>query len=160
VDVANSTYAAQTAVPSERSRTEIERTLTRYGATSFAYGWQERNAMIGFVMSGRQIRFLLPLPADTDPEFTRTPTGRPRTATEARKHHEQSVKQRWRALALIVKAKLEAVESGIVTFEDEFAMHMILPDGRRVSEHVLPAVEASYATGQIPPMLALGGGRG
>jgi hypothetical protein len=156
--MATGTYAASTAVTSERSRLEIERTLTRYGATSFAYGWQQQNAMIGFVMAGRQVRFLLPLPDEHAPEFTRTPTGRPRTATEAKRQHEQAVKQRWRALALIVKAKLEAVEAGIVTFEDEFAMHMILPDGRRVSEHVAPAVESAYATGVIPPMLAITAG--
>jgi len=32
-------YAAKTEVPEHQSRTEIERTLTRYGATAFAYGW-------------------------------------------------------------------------------------------------------------------------
>lgn len=153
--MANGTYAAQTAVTADKSRNEIERTLTRYGASCFAYGWQGTQAMIGFVMSGRQIRFLLPLPDATDRAFTRTPTGRNRTATEAAKAHEQAVRQRWRALALIVKAKLEAVESGIVTFEDEFAMHMILPDGRRVSEHVLPAIETAYSTGHVPALLAI-----
>ena len=68
------------------------------------------------------------------------------------------MRQKWRALALIVKAKLEAVESGIVTFEEEFAMHMILPDGRRVAEHVMPAIEQSYASGNVPPMLAITAG--
>ena len=151
------TYASQTTVAADKSRSEIERTLTRYGASSFAYGWQDQQAMIGFVMKGRQIRFLLPLPDATDRTFTRTPTGRSRSASEATKAHEQAVRQRWRALALIVKAKLEAVESGIVTFEDEFAMHMILPDGRRVSEHVLPAIAESYETGRVAPLLAIAG---
>jgi len=153
--MANGTYAAQTTVTSEKSRNEIERTLTRYGATSFAYGWQGQQAMIGFVMGGRQMRFLLPLPDPAEREFHRTPTGRTRTARQAEEAHQQAVRQKWRALALIVKAKLEAVESGIVTFEEEFAMHMILPDGRRVAEHVMPAIEESYATGRVPAMLAI-----
>jgi hypothetical protein len=152
------TYAAQTSVTSEKSRNEIERTLTRYGATSFAYGWQGQQAMIGFVMDGRQMRFLLPLPDPSDRAFTRTPTNRTRTAKQAEEAHQQAVRQKWRALALIVKAKLEAVESGIVTFEEEFAMHMILPDGRRVAEHVMPAIEQSYATGRVPQMLAITSG--
>lgn len=152
------TYAAQTSVPADRSRGEIEKTLTRYGATSFAYGWQDQQAMVGFVMHGRQIRFLLPLPDPTDRAFTRTPTGRDRTARQATEAHEQATRQRWRALALIVKAKLEAVESGIVTFEDEFAMHMILPDGRRVAEHVMPAIDTAYATGRVPAMLQIEAG--
>ena len=153
--MATGTYAAQTSVSAEKSRNEIERTLTRYGASSFAYGWQGQQAMIGFVMQGRQIRFLLPLPDESDPAFTLTPTKRRRTATEAKRQHEQAVRTRWRELALIVKAKLAAVESGIVTFEDEFAMHMVLPDGRRVAEHVLPAIEHAYTTGNIPAMLAI-----
>jgi hypothetical protein len=39
-----SRYAENTSVSVESSRGEIERTLQRYGAASFAYGWdQERN---------------------------------------------------------------------------------------------------------------------
>ena len=34
------TYAAGTEAPSDRSRTEIERTLKRYGARAFAYVWE------------------------------------------------------------------------------------------------------------------------
>ena len=150
------TYAAQTAVTADKSRNEIERTLTRYGATSFQYGWQGNQAVIGFTMAARQIRFLLPLPDPADPAFTLTPTRQRRTAIQASKAHEQAVRQRWRALALIVKAKLEAVESDIVTFEEEFAMHMVLPDGRRVAQHVGPAIESAYLTGQVPAMLAIG----
>ena len=40
-------YAANTEVGSERSRAEIERTLTRYGATSFMYGWDQAGALAG-----------------------------------------------------------------------------------------------------------------
>jgi len=35
-----SRYAEGTSVPADRSRAEIERTLTRYGADQFAYGWR------------------------------------------------------------------------------------------------------------------------
>src|SRR5688500_2693571 len=55
-------YAATTEVSSSRSRDEIERTLTRYGADQFLYGWQETSAVVGFRMHGRQIKFMLPLP--------------------------------------------------------------------------------------------------
>lgn len=149
------TYASQTTVTSEKSRNEIERTLVRYGATQFAYGWQGPNAIIGFTMDGRQMRFHLPLPDVNAKEFTRTPTGRQRSTAEALKAHAQAERQRWRALLLIVKAKLEAVESGIVTFEEEFAMHMVLPDNRRVADHVVPMIEESYLTGRVPSMLQI-----
>lgn len=152
------TYASQTSVTSEKSRREIETTLIRYGATSFAYGWQEGAAMIGFKAHDRNIRLVLPMPDRDDRAFTRTPTGRARAATETEKAYDQAVRQKWRALALVIKAKLEAVESGIVTFEDEFAMHMVLPGGRTVAEHVLPAIDTAYDTGRVPALLQIEGG--
>lgn len=151
-------YASQTSVSSEKSRQEIEKTLIRYGATSFAYGWQENAAMIGFKAHDRNIRLVLPMPDRDDRAFTRTPTGRARAATEAERAYEQAVRQKWRALVLVIKAKLEAVESGIVTFEDEFAMHMVLPGGRTVAEHVLPAIATAYQSGNVPPLLQIEGG--
>lgn len=152
-----SRYAAGTEVSSSRSRDEIERTLSRYGATQFIYGWDQTRVVIGFAVNDRQVRFLLPMPDRADREFTHTPgQGRVRAEPEARRAYEQAVKQRWRALALVIKAKLEAVAADIVTFEDEFAMHMILPDGRTVRDHVLPAIEDAYATGTVRPFLAIG----
>lgn len=153
------TYASGTEVSSDRSRAEIERTLQRYGATSFAYGWQEGRAMIGFSARERHMRFILPMPDRNAREFTHTPARHNRrTDTQIAQAYEQAVRQRWRALALVIKAKLEAVEAGIVTFEDEFAMHIILPDGRTVADHVTPAITEAYATGTVKPLLAIGSG--
>lgn len=151
------TYASSTDVSSDRSRAEIERTLQRYGATSFAYGWGDGQAMIGFVAYNRQIRFILPMPDRNARVFTHTPARHQRrTEAQIAQAYEQAVRQRWRALALVIKAKLEAVEAGIVTFENEFAMHMVLPDGRTVADHVTPAIEQAYATGVVKPLLAIG----
>lgn len=153
-------YAESTSVTSDRSRAEIEKTLARYGASSFAYGWERERAMVGFVANDRQVRFILPLPDRADREFTHTPTrGTRRSEDQVEAAYEQAVRQRWRALSLVIKAKLEAVETGIVTFEDEFAMHMVLPDGRTVGDWVVPQIEQAYATGQMPaPLLALPAG--
>ena len=151
-------YAEQTAVPSEKSRAEIERTLTRYGAEAFQYGWTAGRAVIGFVAIGRQIRFELPLPDRASDEFTLTPTGRVRTVAMAEKEYEQAVRQRWRALSLMVKAKLEAVQAEIVAFEDEFLPHTVMPDGRTVAQQIGPAVEHAYATGAVAPLRITAGG--
>lgn len=142
-------YATTTDVSSERSRGEIERTLTRYGATAFSYGWQDDQAAIQFVAHDRRIRFLLPLPDRTGREFTLTPTGRTRSRQAAADAYEQAVRQRWRALALMVKAKLEGVASGIVDFEDEFLAHTVLPSGRTVAEEVGPQVQDAYLGGTM-----------
>lgn len=146
-------YASETSVSVEKTRAEIERTLRRYGASSFAYGWEGDRALIGFAMSDRRVRFLLPLVSRDDRAVTHTPTGIGRSAAVADKEHEQANRQRWRALGLIVKAKLEAVESGITTFEDEFLAHILLPDGRTYGEFAIPQIAAVYARGEAPRLL-------
>ena len=151
-------YAESTAVPSGRSRAEIESTLRRYGAGQYAYAWDGNRAMIGFAAHGRQVSFNEPLPDPTSKVFTLTATGRARTAAAAKAAYEQAVRQRWRALALVIKAKLEAVDAGITVFEDEFLAHIVLPDGRTVGDTVRPAVAQAYLTGKVPPLLAIGPG--
>ncbi len=68
-------YASATEVPVERTRGEIERTLQRYGADQFLYGWESANAVIGFRMKGRMVRMVLPLPSQDDPAFTEYQSG-------------------------------------------------------------------------------------
>jgi len=149
-------YAAHTDVPAERSRAEIERTLTRYGATQFVYGWQEGAAVVAFALHGRQVKFVLPLPSKASRDFTYTPGRRHlRSPEQARRAWEQATRQRWRALALILKAKLEAVESGVTTFEDEFSPRFLLPDGQTVGQWLHPQLAQAYETRRMPPMLPL-----
>jgi hypothetical protein len=45
---------------------------------------------------------------------------------------------------------------GIVTFEQEFLAHMVLPTGASVFETVAPAVEHAYTTGDVRPLLQIG----
>lgn len=146
-------YAEKTQVSTEKSRAEIERTLQRYGADQFMYGWDQEKAIVGFRMMGRQIKFLLPMPDKNDERFTLTDTGRERSETAAYKEWEQACRQKWRALSLVIKAKLEAVEAGIAIFEDEFMANIVLPNGTTVSQFMLPQIESAYETGAMPKML-------
>ena len=159
-------YAEGTEVSSEKSRSEIERTLTRYGADQFMYGWQENSAVVAFRKDGRMIRFILPLPDRNDDAFwlyrQGTSTFR-RVESEGVKRYEQAVRQKWRALALVIKAKLEAIESGISTFEDEFMANIVLPGGETVGEWMKPQIAEAYRIGAAPrllPMLPAPGGEG
>lgn len=153
----SSQYAARTNVSSESSRSEIERTLSRYGASAFGYGWNERGAVVTFAAHGRRIQFTIALPDRA--EFRRTPSrGYVRSPAEAEKAWEQATRQRWRALALMVKAKLEAVASGIATFEEEFLPYTLVPgpDGPvTVASMMEPQIEQAYATGEMPGGLML-----
>jgi hypothetical protein len=148
------TYANRTEVTSDKTRAEIERTLIRYGAHEFAYAWTDREARIAFGLSDRRILFRLPLPGRNERRFTHTPgKGLQRTPAAAEAEYDQAVRQRWRALLLIIKAKLEAVEAGITTVEAEFLAHILLPDGTTVGEQVMPRIQAAYDSGQVPALL-------
>ena len=149
-------YAANTSVGSSKSRDEIERTLTKYGADSFMYAWEGNNAVVGFRMRGKMVKFMITMPSKEDKEFSITPAQKQRRSPEAQiKAWEQATRQKWRALALVVKAKLEAVESEITTFEEEFLAHILLPNGQTAGDYILPRIEESYQTGNMPPLIPL-----
>jgi len=152
-------YAKSTTVSVERSRTEIERNLMKYNADGFAYGTSGRQAMIEFMMSERRVRFVLNLPDRNDKalRFSHHRPPRKRTLNQINEAFQQEERRLWRALALCILAKLESIESGITTFDDEFMAHMVMPDGRLFGEHALPAIEATYAGGNVKPLLALPG---
>lgn len=150
------TYAKDTSVSSDRSLTEIRSTIRRYGASGFAYMERDDSASVAFEYANRQVRFQIYFPDPEAPEFTHTPTGLNRTESAARAEHEKAVRQRWRALALVVKAKLEAVEADIATFDQEFLPYLVLPGGRTVFETVGERVAQSIESG-VPGRLMLEG---
>ncbi|WP_422366371.1 hypothetical protein [Pelagibius sp.] len=147
-------YAQSTTVAADKSRAEIEKILARYGADQFLYGWEVGQAVVAFRAHGRQIRFTLPMPDRNDEEFTLTPARRTRrSAEQIEAAYDQAVRQRWRALALVIKAKLEAVETGITEFEDEFMAQIVLPDGQTVGAFMKPQIAIAYDRGHMPKLL-------
>jgi hypothetical protein len=129
------TYAATTKVPVDQSKAEIERTVIRYGAKSFASFVESGRAIIVFECADRRIRFDLPLPeGDSEKD-------------------KQKARSRWRALLLCIKAKLESVESKIETFEEAFLAHVVMPDGLTVGQHARPTIAQAYKEGAMVPLL-------
>ena len=154
-------YAANTEVSSDKSRLEIERTLARYGASAFMYAWEGNRALISFKVGEKTYRVRLPLPDKNSREFTHTPErDKPRSSAAAEAAYEQATRQRWRALALWIKAVLEAAESGITTLEEALQPFIMLPNGQTVGEWMKPQIERAYLEGTMPvwlPMLEYSG---
>ena len=147
-------YAADTSVSVAKSEADIKAVIRRYGASSFASFEASVAAMIAFEMKGRRVVFKLPLPDRQSKEFTETPSGRwARSDKQAGAAWEQACRSKWRALHLCIKAKLEAVEAGIETFEDAFLAHIQMPDGLSVADHVKPRIAAAYESGTMQPLL-------
>ncbi len=139
-------YAKGTSVPVDRSKAEVERVLTRYGADQFSSGWTGEKAVIMFRIKNRYIRIDLPLAIYMK-------TRNKRGVYLGKEHIEQENRRRWRALLLYVKAKLESVESNIVSFETAFMAHVVLPNRQTVGEYLSPQIEAAYRDGNMPNLL-------
>lgn len=142
-------YATDTSVSVEKSRAELETILRKYGASAFGYMTSDQQAMIQFRAQERTIRFILPLPNPADREFTTHSRGL-RTREAAAAMWEQACRSAWRALLLVIKAELEAVERGIRKFEDAFMSNIVLPNGRTVSEELMPQITDACLSGKMP----------
>lgn len=158
-------YAEGTTVTAERTRLEIEQLVAARGAEAFAFAIETGRAQIRFRMKGRLLRFDLPMPRPDEDRFVTVHRGaagvQRRTPQGARSAWEKACREQWRALLLAIKAKLTAVEVGVVGFEEEFLAHVVLPDGRTVGELATQQLAIAYADGGMPRLLAdYTGGRG
>ncbi len=149
-------YAEGTSVSPEKSRMEIETTLRRYGANAFGYVSDDARSAVQFSFKGRSIRILI-AKADAS-KLQRSYYGRLRAATPAEKEKWQydESRRQWRALLLVIKAKLEAVESKIATFDDEFMAYVVMPNGQTMGEWMRPQLDEAIKNGRMPQLL-LGG---
>lgn len=153
-------YAEGTHVPASQSQEEIKRLLDRHGATAVLVAEALEDGvlkvMLQFRIHGRMVKFVRRRPSEDEAKISPfTSTGQ---RTQARRNWcDAEWRRQWRALLLIIKAKLELVASGDTTFDREFLADIMLPDGTTVATQALPAIEAAYQTGQMPKLLLSGG---
>lgn len=149
-------FAANTSVPIEKTKGEIESVLTKYGAREYASGWDQEKAQIYFSLNGKRIKFTLRIPHIDDQEIALNRYGNKNSDKKIHSKYNQVKRQKWRALLLNIKAKLEAVDSGITSFEEEFLPHFVVPDshGKTVGQILIPQINQSYREGKaLPPLL-------
>lgn len=155
-------FASDTSVPVEKTRAEIESVLSKYGAECFAYATEPGRATIAFRIEDTTgvvlaVRMVLPIPPKGDRRFThyRHSSGRDveRRPDAVHREWEQACRSLWRALLLVIKAKLEACTVGISTVEREFLADVVLPGGGTVGEWVRPQLPGIYASGGAPKLL-------
>jgi hypothetical protein len=146
-------FAKGTDVPVAKTRTEIEALLTRYGATKFGSFWDSAQAVIMCEAKGRKLRFVLPVPDPNSKMFAKTKAGQARNAEQRKVAAAAEERRRWRALLLVLKAKLESVESGIESFESAFLASIVVPGGGTFGEWAIPQIAEAYERGVAIPML-------
>ena len=152
-------YAADTQIASDKSIMEIRHTLSRYGAGAFMFAEDDaaHKAVISFKVRGKFFKLPIPLPDRKARDITHTPSrGQLRSPEAQEVAYEQAVRQRWRAVALLVKALLEANESGLEALTELILQSLLLlPDGQTVGEWMQPQIERAYLTGEMPSFLPM-----
>jgi hypothetical protein len=147
-------YASQTSVSIDRTKAEIETTLRRYGAGKFSSGWDEAEgiAFVNFHCHERYVRFTVPVPKPTERRFTHG--GRngytKRTDAQAAEAYEQEMRAVWRRLLLVIKAKLESVDSKIETFEESFLAQIVIPNGETMGQWAKQNLQSVLDLGAMP----------
>lgn len=155
-------FAKGTTVLVSKTRGEIEALVEKYGASRFASGWQDDAdgalcAAISFAARGRLVRFKLRMPTreETLAVLRKKPSyryGRPAdSALDIAQADEQ--RRRWRCLLLVLKAKLESIESGIETFDEAFLAN-IVTDGNLTIYEAIKLGESGVR--MLAPMEAAG----
>lgn len=143
-------YAAGTNVSPERSIAEIKKYLQTHGAMKFGTLEQEDSVAIAFHAHNRDIRFRVPFPPLSDYRLTETNIVRAPDAQH--RFWEQGVRQRYRALLLVIKAKFESIESGVTSFEQEFFPYVVMPGGQTIYEITSDQVAHILETGVPGPL--------
>lgn len=131
-------YAAETSVPVAKTRAEIEALLGKHKAKQYgtAVDFDLRKARVEFRLADRTVRFVISLPEGSGARF------------------EKAERQRWRALLLVIKAKLESVESQIETFEHAFLAQIVVPGAggdRTVGDLLTPALKSGRWPKELGP---------
>jgi hypothetical protein len=137
-------YAAGTRVEVNRSRDELESLLDRIGADSVATMRDSAAAAVAFRLTGRN--YVLRLPFLTEEEIRKR---RRVTKGQMASAMAQSSRERWRALLLLVKAKIVAIDTGVTTPEAEFLAHAMLPTGQTLGEHLSEHPEQLTTSGRL-----------
>jgi hypothetical protein len=143
-------YAKGTAVDAGRTKYEIETMLRKRGARSTAMAQSGDKAMVVFELQDRQVRFVMPLPAQPPPAAARMQPGR----EDLSKRWEQACKERWRAMLLAIKSKFVSIDSGVESFEEAWMAHIVV-GGATLGQRLLPDVAQAYRDPEhkLPPLL-------
>jgi hypothetical protein len=128
-------YAEDTKVSVGKSQGDLVTLLTKFDADQVGHVLDNKTgeAVVFFTREGRQYRLGVPMPKKsglTDRQF------------------DQKCRSRWRALLLLIKAKMVGIDCGATTFEEEFLAHTVTAQGERLVDALRKPLEEHYETGQ------------
>lgn len=136
-----SRYAERTTVSPSKTQGDIQKVLKRYEVDGTIMGHLDNRAYVEFAIKKRKrtVRIFITLPVQSD--------------FNTERQLEQAERQSWRALYLVVKAKLESVDSEIETFDEAFMPHIVMANGHTVGQEILPVFQKTIEAGEMPKLL-------
>lgn len=158
-----------TTVSVSSSQEHIRKVLRAHGAVRTAFGESYEDidddtaghAAVEFVHQDTLVRVFAPLRRPTA-KVIADKVNRSRTkdrATIEADLAEQEAKRIWRVLHWTIKARMEAVEEGLETFEQAFLPHIVDPaSGQTLWERIQPVIETGALRLGGPGLRALGAG--
>lgn len=142
-------FAETTKVPLEQSIAEIIGMVRKVGADQIGQFQDRDRFVIFFTLGDRQMKFTVPLVMEyTGP--ARSGNGR---VIDQKAWIEQRNRQKGRALMLVIKAKLESVESGVETFEQAFLANIMTVGGQTVYERIKEPLALEYSEGKVAQLM-------
>ena len=124
-----SNYVRGASLSSSAFQAEIQQMLAGCGAREFRIASEHGKATVSFSLGDRRFRFVLS-----------------HLGSRESSSSQETARQGWRQLSVLIRAKLEAVASGIVTFDEEFLAYMVMPGGATVFQASAPAITNAYAS--------------
>lgn len=148
-------YAKKTEVSVEQTEAEIKKLLKKHKATAIVTGTDSRQAMVMCEIAGWRLRFSIPAPdpADYQKQKINQHSTTRRTPAQIEAAVDQAWRAKWRLLLLLLKAKLELIESGATVIEQEFLAYIVLPNNQTAGEWLEPQLQSAYRSGKMPPFL-------
>lgn len=132
-------YAKDTSVSVSQTKQQVEKLLTDWGIDEFFFGRSSRGDGLGFKYKDRMYKFNIPTPEQ---------------GYLSNVKYQQKIRQRWRIFYMTLKMKLEEIDGGGETFEDQFLSKMCLPDGSTVGDFMrLPENVTRLAETEMPKLL-------
>lgn len=144
-------YAAETVVSVEKTKAELDTLLSKHGARDYGVANNESAgvARVFFIVDARKYAIAVPLPTAPDSWWNWSTQRRTEWID---KQQAQAMRTRWRAILLLVRAKLEIINMGGSTFEREFLADLVLPNGQTAHQTIAPYMAKLIADGYSGPL--------
>lgn len=128
------------ATSGDKAMAEIQKILQRFGCNKFGSmtDWDAGILLVQFEWNGKQVTFPANFKGYASAYLKEKPYTSRMRCTKA-EHEAKALEIGSMAVYSIlrdwIKAQVTAVETGLVSFDEVFLAHLMLPNGKRVIEH-------------------------